>query len=130
MNIKLLAKHHLEFLSIKGGCTGLSECIHVKTPHCWKSYIMAQIYLNSKSLQQLSVLCGNSVVLSSFCCYFHYVSGFEFGSFFGTLYILLCFFLVFKSLWRIEGWLIYFNCIWLLCVPLFVCVTMYSVFSC
>ena len=25
MNIKLLTEHHLEFLSLKGGCTGLSE---------------------------------------------------------------------------------------------------------
>ena len=33
MNIKLLTKQHLEFLSLKGGCTCLSESIHVKMPH-------------------------------------------------------------------------------------------------
>ena len=43
MNIKLLNEHHLEFLSLKGGCIGLSVCIHVKVPHCWKSHVTAQI---------------------------------------------------------------------------------------
>ena len=43
MNIKLLTKHHLEFLILKGGCTGLSESIHVKLPHCWKTGVAAQI---------------------------------------------------------------------------------------
>ena len=43
MTAKLLTEHHLEFLSLKGGCTGLSESIHVKMPHCWKSHVAAQI---------------------------------------------------------------------------------------
>ena len=34
MNIKLLTEHHLEFLSLKGGCTGSSESIYVKIQHC------------------------------------------------------------------------------------------------
>ena len=34
---------HLEFLSLKGGFTGLSESTHVKMPHCWKSRVVAQI---------------------------------------------------------------------------------------
>ena len=33
MNIKLLNEHHLEFLSLKVGCTGLSESTLVKIPH-------------------------------------------------------------------------------------------------
>ena len=37
MNIKLLTEHHLDFLSLKGGSTGLSESTIVKMPHCWKS---------------------------------------------------------------------------------------------
>ena len=41
MNIKLVTEHHLEFLSLKGGCTGSSEFIHVKIPHCWKSHATA-----------------------------------------------------------------------------------------
>ena len=36
MGVKLLTEHHLEFLSLKGGCKGLSESTHVKMPHCWK----------------------------------------------------------------------------------------------
>ena len=39
MNVKLLTEHHLEFLSLKGGCTGSSESRLVKMPHCWKSLI-------------------------------------------------------------------------------------------
>ena len=34
MNIKLLTEHHLEFLSLKGGCLGWSESTLVKMPHC------------------------------------------------------------------------------------------------
>ena len=30
MIVKLLTEHHLEFLSLKGGCRGLSESILVK----------------------------------------------------------------------------------------------------
>ena len=44
MSIKLLTEHHLEFLILKGGCTGLSESTHVKMPHCWKSHVAAHMY--------------------------------------------------------------------------------------
>ena len=46
MIVKLLTEHHLEFLSLKGGCTGLSEPTLVKLPHCWKSRVMAQLCLS------------------------------------------------------------------------------------
>ena len=39
MTVKLLTEHHLEFLSLKGGCTDLSESTLVKMPHCWKSLV-------------------------------------------------------------------------------------------
>ena len=42
MSNKLLTEHHLEFLSLKGSCTGLSESTLVKMPHCWKSHVKAQ----------------------------------------------------------------------------------------
>ena len=32
MVVKLLSEHHLEFLSLKVGCTGSSESTHVKMP--------------------------------------------------------------------------------------------------
>ena len=43
MNVKLLTEHHLEFLSLKEGCTGSSESTLVKMPHFWKSHVPAQI---------------------------------------------------------------------------------------
>ena len=45
MIVKLLTEHHLEFLSLKGGCTGRSESTHIKMPHCWKSHVVAQILI-------------------------------------------------------------------------------------
>ena len=41
MIVKLLTEHHLEFLSLKRGCTGSSEPTNVKMPHCWKSHALA-----------------------------------------------------------------------------------------
>ena len=38
--VKLLTEWHLKFLSLKGDCTGLSESIIIKIPHCWKSHVM------------------------------------------------------------------------------------------
>ena len=43
MTVKLLTEHHLEFLSLKGGCIGSSESNHAKMPHCWKSHVTAHI---------------------------------------------------------------------------------------
>ena len=36
----------MEFLSLRGGCTGWSESTqcHVKMPHCWKSHAMAHVF--------------------------------------------------------------------------------------
>ena len=47
MNVKLLTKHRLEFLSLKGGCIGSSESTLVKMPHFWKSYVTAQLFRSS-----------------------------------------------------------------------------------
>ena len=38
MIVKLLTEHHLEFLSLKGGCRGSSKSTLVKMPNCWKSH--------------------------------------------------------------------------------------------
>ena len=43
MSVKLLTEHCLEFLSLKGGCTGSFESTLVKMPHCWKSHVAAHI---------------------------------------------------------------------------------------
>ena len=47
MSVKLLTKHHLEFLSLKGGYTGLSESTEVKMQHFLKSHVAAQIFTDS-----------------------------------------------------------------------------------
>ena len=41
MIVKLLTEHHLEFLSLKGGCRGSSESTLVKMSNCWKSHAAA-----------------------------------------------------------------------------------------
>ena len=43
---KLLTEHHLEFLSLKGGCIGSCEPTLVKMPHCWKSHVTAHLCNN------------------------------------------------------------------------------------
>ena len=56
ITVMLLTEHRLEFLSLKGGCTGLSESTLVKMSNCWKSHAAAQImigpvhWVNYKSL--------------------------------------------------------------------------------
>ena len=43
MTVKLLTEQHLEFLSLKGGCTGSSESTLVKMSNCWKPHATAQM---------------------------------------------------------------------------------------
>ena len=50
MSVQLLTEHHLEFLSIKGGCTGSSESTLVKMSHCGKSHVTAHILLQVVTL--------------------------------------------------------------------------------
>ena len=47
MSVKLLTGHHLEFLSLKGGCTGSSESKLVKMPHCLKSFVGAHLLVET-----------------------------------------------------------------------------------
>ena len=44
MTVKLQTEHHLEFLSLKGDCTGSSESTLVKMSNCWKFHVMAQLF--------------------------------------------------------------------------------------
>ena len=50
MDVKLLTEFYFEFISLKVGCTGVSESTLVKMSHCWKSYVMAQIIIVIQSL--------------------------------------------------------------------------------
>ena len=42
--VKLLTGHHLEFLSLKGGCRGSFESTFVKMSNCWKSRAAAYFF--------------------------------------------------------------------------------------
>ena len=53
MIVKLLTVHHLEFLSLKGGCRGSSESTLVKMTNYWKSHAAAQFYID-KSNQSIN----------------------------------------------------------------------------
>ena len=41
MSVELPTEQHLEFLSLKGDRTGLSESTLVEMPHCWNSHVTA-----------------------------------------------------------------------------------------
>ena len=47
MNVKVLTEYHLEFLNLKGGCTGSSKSTLIKMPQCWKSHTTAHLYVNN-----------------------------------------------------------------------------------
>ena len=47
MNIKLQTEQNLEFLSLKGGCTGSSESTHVKIPHSYLSRMRESFVQNA-----------------------------------------------------------------------------------
>ena len=51
MSVELLSEYHLEFLSLKRGCTGSSEPIHIKIPHCWN--LMSWLNICTVSSQPL-----------------------------------------------------------------------------
>ena len=61
MIVMLLTEHHLEFLSLKGGCRGSSESKHVKTPHSWKFHALDyKIGLGSYFLHTCEILVRNT----------------------------------------------------------------------
>ena len=61
MTVKLLTEQSLEFLSLKGGCTGLSESTLVKISNYWKSHGTAQMSMYMR-FQYLSYFSPNDVV--------------------------------------------------------------------
>ena len=52
MFVKLLTEHHLEFLSLKGGCRGSSDSTLVKMSDCWKSHAAAHMVILSITQQK------------------------------------------------------------------------------
>ena len=70
LTVKLLTEDHLEFLRLKGVCTGLSESTLIKTPHCWKSHVTAQMSFSiAKVLLSAAWLCDNDQILMSWHIY-------------------------------------------------------------
>ena len=55
MIVKLLTEHHLEFLSLKGGCRGSSKSTHVKMPQCRKSHALAHISISLSAEKSLTL---------------------------------------------------------------------------
>ena len=51
MSLTLLTEHHFGFLSVKGGCRGLSESTHVKMLHRWHSHALAHICMEPLKIQ-------------------------------------------------------------------------------
>ena len=49
MALRLLTELYLEFLRLKGGCTGSPASTLVKMTQYWKSHVMAQIDLLSRT---------------------------------------------------------------------------------
>ena len=68
MIVNLLTEHHLEFLSLIGGCRGSSESTLVKMSNYWKSHATAHLFYIQVLIIAL-IVCGSggcSVVLGAF----------------------------------------------------------------
>ena len=66
MIVKLLREHHLEFLSLKGGCRGSSESTHVKMPHCLKSHALAHYFSVAEKACQFICRIGHYLIPFNF----------------------------------------------------------------
>ena len=66
MNTKLLTKHNLEHLSLKGDCNGSSESTHDKIPHCWKSHGSLRCLKEAQTMEMILDKCKFENSLSLF----------------------------------------------------------------
>ena len=55
MRVKLLTEHHLEFLSLKGGCTCPSESTLLKMPYCWKTHVAAHVFIAQACIRTMYI---------------------------------------------------------------------------
>ena len=74
MSVKLLTEHHLEFLSLTGGCTGLCESTLVKMPYCWKSHVTAQMS-SAVTFGGSFIICLSVLSADNLCNQFGHRSG-------------------------------------------------------
>ena len=67
MTVKLLTEHHLEFLSLKGGCRGSYESTHIKMPHCTRLKLLIRSFLlkgMSNSIHEASASVFKDIIAS------------------------------------------------------------------
>ena len=73
MIVKLLTEHHLEFLSLKGGCRALSESTLVKMSNCLKSHAAAQFIIHQQKNLHLPNTAGDNKVSAVYFMQIHLV---------------------------------------------------------
>ena len=63
MIVKLLTEHHLEFLSLTGGYTGLFESTLVKMLHCWNvaAHSTISLIIGTHGDQNIIILISNAL---------------------------------------------------------------------
>ena len=54
----------MEFLSLKGGCTGSFESIHVKMSHCWKSHVAAYFYHTYRTVNSTVPILPRNLIIT------------------------------------------------------------------
>ena len=64
MSVKLLTEHRLEFVSLKGGCTGSSQSTLVRMPHC----VAAKKRKNTDKYHKSSFSCKQCAVHARVHC--------------------------------------------------------------
>ena len=97
MSVKLLTNRHLEFLSLKGGCTGLSESTLVKMSNCCKSHAVAQIILLQESCHYVligdKIINGDKVIIKLLLCILFYLTVLQTTSIYNKQIIKIIFYL-------------------------------------
>ena len=76
MIVKLLTEHHLEFLSLKGGCRDSSESTLVKMSNWWKSHVTAHLWLRRIHFVLSWVECEKSFITSGTLNWIHFYIGY------------------------------------------------------
>ena len=75
MIVKLLTEHHLEFLSLKGGCSGSSESTLVKMSNCWKTPAAAQMIIVQIYIYAFGFMMNISLLpICAFCTMYYFIA--------------------------------------------------------
>ena len=72
MTVRLLNEQHLEFLRLKGGCTGVYESTLVKITNLWKSHVTAHICYWDMMATSLTRICTNDTYYLTFILFVHF----------------------------------------------------------